>query len=74
MQPPVQLGQVAGGCIRCRPLELGPDELIGVEFGGVTGKRVGMNAGVAPDELLDDCRPMSPAPVPEENDLPAKMA
>lgn len=49
----LELTQVQGIAVGHCPLEVSPDEFVGVEFGRVAGEPMSMQARVLTQELLD---------------------
>lgn len=70
--------EVSGGTVGKATLEIGPDEFVGVELGGVSRKIVGVDAGIAFEEFLGELGLVERAAVPEKNDpsreMPRKMS
>src|SRR6266581_968911 len=56
-----------------RPLEMGPDELVGVELRGVAGEAYRLQAWVSRQVVAYQDRPVRLVPVPQQNDRAANL-
>lgn len=65
---------VLGSTVGQGMLGLGPDKLVRVELGSISGKTMHMEPCVFPKEVSDVRAPMDTAPIPEEYDLPSQVA
>ena len=74
----LEMTQIPRRAVGHGPLEMGPDELVGVELGGVAGEAFRLQARMARQVVADHDRPVRLVPVPQQNhrtaDLPEKLA
>jgi len=73
MEESLEMMQVARVAVGHRPLEVIPDELVGVEFRRIPGEPVGTQTPMSTEELSDQRPLMVSAVVPQQGDLSAQV-